>query len=58
MVGVGTVVAFSARHSLNVAFLIGVLLMAGPLVVALAWYALVPLRFPVNVDARALQGKL
>lgn len=58
MVGVGTVVAFSARHSLNVAFLIGVLLMAGPLVVALAWYALVPLRFPVNVDARVLQGKL
>ncbi len=55
MVGAGTVVVFWDPHAVG-SVLIGALLMVAPSALALAWYTLAPLRFPLSVDPGALKA--
>jgi hypothetical protein len=58
MVGVGTAMVLSSPHGVNDGSLLGIFLIAAPPAAALTWYSLSPLRFPVNVDPRALSSKI
>lgn len=58
MVGVGAVVILSSSRGVGNGLAIGVLMMTTPPVLALAWYLLAPLRFPLTVDPRALKSQI
>lgn len=58
MVGVGAVVILSSSRGVGDGLAIGVLMMTTPPVLALAWYLLAPLRFPLTVDPRVLKSQI
>lgn len=56
MVGTGAMTVLLSGPNVGYRFVTGMVLMAAPLALALAWYLSAPLRLPLNVDPRALKA--